>query len=209
MAFFSQQIPVKFPCLAPLLELSEILSHKQKLLARMSEHEGISGFQVFKLIVIQSRHLVDHRAFQMNYFIMRQHQHIFFTECIGHGESHLVMIVFAVNRIQFHIFQEIMHPSHVPFKCKSKTVFFFHISGHFRPCSRLFCDHHNAFISSLHQSIQMFEEFNGFQILIAAVLVGNPLSVSLAVIKIQHGSNRIHTKSVHMEFFHPVQCVGQ
>ena len=39
-----QQIPVKLPLLAPLTQLSELLSHEQKLLARMSQHEGVARF---------------------------------------------------------------------------------------------------------------------------------------------------------------------
>ena len=54
----------------------------------------------------------------------------------------------------------------------------------------------------------MLEKFNGFQVFIAAVTVGNPTAVIPAVIQIEHGGDGIHPESVHMVFFHPVYGVG-
>ena len=54
----------------------------------------------------------------------------------------------------------------------------------------------------------MLEKFNGFQIFIAAVFVGNPVSIFPAVIQIEHGGDGIHPQSVHVVFFHPVNGVG-
>ena len=54
----------------------------------------------------------------------------------------------------------------------------------------------------------MLEKFNGFQIFIAAVTVGNPVAVLPAVIQIEHGGDGIHPESVHVVFFHPVNGVG-
>ena len=61
---------------------------------------------------------------------------------------------------------------------------------------------------SQHNCIQMFEKFNGFQIFIVPVFICNPLSVLLAIIKIQHGRNCIHSKSVHMTFLNPEKCIS-
>ena len=65
-----QEIPVKFTVLTPFSLLGKFLSHEQQLLARMSEHERITGLQVREFIVIQSGHLVDHGALQMHDLIM-------------------------------------------------------------------------------------------------------------------------------------------
>ena len=65
-----QKEPVQFPLLAPLSVLSEILSHEQQLFARLAKHEGITDLKILELLILLSRHLVDHRAFQMNHFIM-------------------------------------------------------------------------------------------------------------------------------------------
>ena len=54
----------------------------------------------------------------------------------------------------------------------------------------------------------MLEKFDGFQILIAAVLVGNPLPVLSAVIQIEHGCHCIHPQSVYVVLLDPVEGVG-
>ncbi len=54
----------------------------------------------------------------------------------------------------------------------------------------------------------MLEELNRLQIFISAVLVGHPLSVLLSVVKIKHGSHRVHPDSVNMKFLNPVQDIG-
>ena len=53
----------------------------------------------------------------------------------------------------------------------------------------------------------MLEEVNRLQILIAAILVGNPLSVLLAIIKIEHRRYRIYSQAVHMELLDPKQRI--
>ena len=204
---FLKEKPVKLPLLTPLPQLPEILSHKQQLLTRMSHHKCISDFQVFEFVLQFTWHLTEHGAFQMNHLIMRKHQHIFLTVSICNGKGHLVVIILAEIRIQLHIFQEIIHPSHVPFQGKSKTAILC-FASYLRPCRRLFGDHHSPMISSKDNRIQVLKKFNRLQILIAAVLIGYPLTVTLAIIQIKHGRYCIHTQAVHMAFFDPEKCIG-
>ena len=60
---FLGQMPVQADLFVPLVELAEILSHEQKLFARMTQHESVTGFQVCEFIPEETRHLVDHGAF--------------------------------------------------------------------------------------------------------------------------------------------------
>ena len=60
---FFRQIPVQRNLLIPLVKLAEILTHEQKLFARMSHHESVSYFQIGEFIVVKPGHLVDHGAF--------------------------------------------------------------------------------------------------------------------------------------------------
>ena len=46
------EIPVEGNLLIPLMILTEILAHKQELLSRMPHHEGVSCFQIRKLVAI-------------------------------------------------------------------------------------------------------------------------------------------------------------
>ena len=142
----------------------------------------------------------------MNHFIMRKNQYISLTVCISHGECHLIMIEFTEIWIQFHIFQEVIHPSHVPFQAESKSVFL-SISCNHRPCCRFLSDHHCSMISAENNGIQMFKEFNRFQVLVSSVFIRNPFSVFLTIVKVKHRGNRIHTKSVYMTLFNPVKSI--
>ena len=117
------------------------------------------------------------------------------------------MVPLAEIRIQFHIFQEIVHPSHVPFMGEAQSVLF-RFSGHFRPCCGFLCDHHCSMISAQHNAVQMFEELDRFQIFIAAVNIRGPLTVFSSIIQIKNGCHRIDTQSVDMELLNPVKCIG-
>ena len=173
----------------------------------MAQHEGITGFQIGELIVIKSRHLVDHRAFQMHDLIMRKHQDVFFRISISQGEGHQVMVELAEIGIQLHIFKEVMHPAHVPFHGEAQTVIL-RFSSHLRPGSRLLGNHHRAMVSSPHNAVQMLEELDGLKILVAAVDIRAPLTVFSAVIQIENGGHRVHTETVHMELLDPVEGIG-
>ena len=50
----------------------------------------------------------------------------------------------------------------------------------------------------------MLEKFDGIQIFIAAIFVGHPLSILLAIIKVQHRSHSVHAQSVDMILLDPV-----
>ena len=63
MLRLGKEIPVKLTRLAPLAELSEILSHEEKFLSRMSHHESITDLQVGEFLKSKTRHLIEHRAF--------------------------------------------------------------------------------------------------------------------------------------------------
>ena len=116
------------------------------------------------------------------------------------------MIKFTEIRIQLHIFQEVIHPSHIPLQTKTKSVLLCIPCNH-RPCSRFLSDHHSSMISSKNYCIQMLKEFNSLQILISAIFICDPFSILLTIIKIKHGSNSIHTKSVYVALLHPVKGI--
>ena len=172
----------------------------------MPEHKSISGLQVLEFIIQLSWHLLQHRTLQMYYFIMRQNQNIFLTVCISHRKCHLIMIKFTEIWIQLHVFQEVVHPAHIPLQRESKPVVFC-LTCYHRPCGRFLCDHDSSMISSENNGIQMLKKFNSLQILVSAVFIGDPLTVFLTVIQVEHGCNRIYTKTINVAFLYPVKSV--
>ena len=120
-----RKVPVEGDFFIPFMELTEILSHEEKFLARMSEHESVADFQVGKFILVFARHFVDHRAFEVDDLVVREHQNEVFAGAVGDAEGHFVVVKFTEIRVELHVFEEVMHPAHIPFEGKSKTVLVF------------------------------------------------------------------------------------
>ena len=74
--------------------------------------------------------------------------------------------------------------------------------------------HHIAFCYSavnklireffLELGIQVLDEFDGVEIFLSAVHVRDPLAVVLSIVKIEHGSHRIHTQTIYVVSLNPV-----
>ena len=135
---------------------------------------------------------------------MGQGQDVVFTGGIGDPEGHLVMVEFSEIWIQFHIFQKVMHPSHIPLEGKAQAALLRCLCDA-GPCGGFLGDHDG---SDHKDAVQMAEEFDGLQIFIFSVLVGDPVSVAAPVVQIQHGGHGVHPEPVHMEVLHPVKGVG-
>ena len=56
--------------------------------------------------------------------------------------------------------------------------------------------------------VQSLEEGHRLQVLLAAVLVGDPLPALAVVIQIQHGRHRVHPQTVNVVFLQPVHRAG-
>jgi hypothetical protein len=60
----------------------------------------------------------------------------------------------------------------------------------------------------VRQFVEAAQKVDGFQVLVAAVLVGNPLAGLARVIEIEHGGHRIHAQAVDVILLQPEQRVG-
>ena len=201
------EIPVKRYILIPLMELTEILSHEQKLLARMTEHEEIAALQILELIRQLARHFIDHGALEMHHLIVGQHQNKLLRCRIAHAEGHLVVVALSEIGIQLHVIQEVMHPAHVPLVGEAQTIIL-RPGGYLRPGGGFLRNDDRAVLPAPHDRIQMLEELNGLQISVSAVAVRYPLAVLPAIVKIQHGRHRIHPQPVDMVLIIPVERIA-
>ena len=142
----------------------------------------------------------------MHHFVVGQHQDIVLAGEVGETEGHLVVVVLTEIRIQLHVFQEVVHPSHVPLKGESKAVVLRAV-GHHRPRGALFRDDHGAVLPAGDDGVQVLEELDSFQVLVPAVLVRAPVPAGSAVIKIEHGRDRVNAETVHVILVQPVERV--
>ena len=60
----------------------------------------------------------------------------------------------------------------------------------------------------MHQLVQVFEETDGLQVLVAPVYVGQPFPFLAAVIQVKHGRHGVEAKSVHVVLGQPKEGVG-
>ena len=72
MILVLQQIPLQAFLLVPLVEGGELLSHEQKLLARMHHHEAVGRPQIVQLGIPVARHLAHQRGLPMDHLVMGQ-----------------------------------------------------------------------------------------------------------------------------------------
>ena len=207
MILLFQKIPVQGSLLRPFLLLGKFLAHEQKLLSRMDHHIAKGGPQVRHLLLFVSRHLIQERAFPVDYLVMRQAQQEFLTVGIDHAEGQLVMGAASVDRILLHIIDKVVHPAHVPLIVKAQAVVL-HLARDLRPGCGFLCDQESVGMFFLKDRIQVLQELDGFQIFISPIDIGYPFSIIFSVIQVKHGSHGVHTDSIRMILLRPEQRIG-
>ena len=206
MSVFLQQFPIQASLFTPFPDLAEFLSHEQEFFTRVRYLISICQTQIGKFLRVVARHLGIERSFHVNDLVVRNTEQEFLTVGIDHREGKLIMMSAAEHRIVFHILDEVIHPSHIPFIVKAKTVVL-QIPGDLRPCGGFLGNQHRVRNLFFEDTVQVFQEIDRFQVFIAAVNVCNPLAVLFSIVQIKHGGNRIHPDAVCVVFFRPEQRV--
>ena len=95
-----------------------------------------------------------------------------------------------------------MHPAEVLLQPEPQTVEM-RRPRHPGPRSRLLGDHRDARVAFVAGGVQLTQELDRFEILLAAVHVGRPGALWPGVVAVQHRGDRIHPKTVDMELLQP------
>src|SRR5688500_10087884 len=140
----------------------------------------------------------------MHHFVMREDQYKIFAEGIDESERNFVLMIAAVNRIEAEILQSVVDPAHIPFQTKPQPAEIGRL-GHTRPCRRLLGNREDTWMVLMHLHVKFLEESDGLQILVAAILVGNPFALLTRIIQIQYGRDGIDPQSVNMISIKPKQ----
>ena len=113
-----EQVPVQAAIMIPLGPLGELTAHEDQLLAWVGVQIRIQQPQVGKLLPVITGHLFQQRRLAMHYLVMRERQQEVLPKRIDHAECEAVVVVLAVDRIQLHIGESVVHPAHVPLEAK-------------------------------------------------------------------------------------------
>ena len=116
------------------------------------------------------------------------------------------MVVLAEEGIHLQIVAHVVHPAHVPLQVEAQTALLRGI-GHHGPGGGLLRHHQRRAVDGKGGAVELPQELDGLQILLAAVLIGPPLLP--VIVQIQHGRHRVHPQSVDVVLPQPVGGGGQ
>ena len=148
-----QKLPLKALIFIPLVNLAELLSHKQELLARMTHHKAVGSPKVRKLRLKGiSRHLSRHGTLAVDHLVVGEYQDEILAVGINHAEGQLPVMVAAEVGIALHVSEEVVHPPHIPLIVKAKAVLL-HRTCHLRPGCGFLGNKHSAVLPSLEHRV--------------------------------------------------------
>lgn len=90
-------------------------------------------------------------------------QHEGLRERIDHAEGKVMMVVAAIDAVQLHVAQGILHPAHVPFVGKSQPAVL-HRHRDARPCRGFLRDHGRRRAALGDNLVELTQEIHSFQI---------------------------------------------
>jgi len=116
-------------------------------------------------------------------------------------------MVAAMDWFMAHVLEKIVHPTHIPLETKSQSTQVGRTRDS-RPGRRFFGDGHDSRETLVANGVKVFHEFDGIEILATAMNIGYPFARFPGVVKVEHGSNGIHSQAVDMVFVEPEKSVG-
>ena len=202
-----EQVPVQALVVVPFAHLRKFAAHEQQLFAGMAEHEAQISAHVGELLPSVTGHLAQQRAFAMHHFVMRNRQHEVLAEGVAQAKRHFALMVLAMHRVARHVLQRVVHPAHVPFVVKAQSA---RRRGarHGRKRGRLFGHRDGLRPLGADDLVQAFQKGDGFQVLAAAVDVGNPFAGLAAVVAVKHRRHRIDAQPINPKTLQPVQRIA-
>ena len=203
-----QQEPVQLVIEFPLDEVGEFTAHKQQLLAGMRHGIAIEHAQTCEFLPQVAGLLVQHGMLAVNNLVMAERQDEVVIEGVHEGKGELVVVILAVDGVLLDIRKHIVHPAHVPLEMEAQAAQVDRLGDHGERVT-LLGNHHRAGEIAADGDVQVAQEVDGVQVLMAAVLVGDPLAFLAAEVIIQHGGHRVHAQTIGMVILQPEAGIGQ
>ncbi len=160
-----------------------------------------------QLFLVRARHFIDEGALAVDHLVVRNGKDIIFGKSVKERKRDIVVIVFAVDGVERHVMEHVVHPAHIPFVIEAQPPAVSGARNH-GPRGRLLRDHHHLRRNREHRLVELLQERDGLQVLPAAVLVRDPFAFLAAVIQVEHGGHGVRADSVDVVFFQPENRAG-
>ena len=139
---------------------------------------------------------------------MAQRQDEVLREGVEQAEGQVVVVPMPVHWVLGHVAERVVHPPHVPLVAEAEAAGVDR-PGYGGPGRGLLGDGHRAGDPAVDLGVHAVQQVDGFQVFVAAVLVGDPLAVLAAVVQVEHGGDGIDPESIHVEVVEPVQGAAE
>src|SRR6266536_1002307 len=117
-----RQIPVKTYVVVPFVALTELAAHEEQLFAGMTVHPCQKHPEIGKLLPFVAGHLRQQRTLAVNDFVVAKDQNEVLLERVEQRKGDIPVIIAPVNRIEAHVLEEVVHPTHVPFETEPEPA---------------------------------------------------------------------------------------
>ena len=201
-----EQVPVERLVVIPFAALRDLGAHEQQLLAGMAEHEAVIGAQIREALPFVAGHAPQDRALAVHDLVMRQRQDEVLREGVVQAEQDVAVMMLAVDRVLADVVQRVVHPAHVPFVAEAEPAEFDR-TRNLRPGGGLFGGRGRLRETREQLGVDAAQESDRFDVLPAAMLVGNPRAGRTAVVEVEHGRDGIDPQSVDRVALEPEQRV--
>src|SRR5262245_2330093 len=190
-----EQVPVEAPVVMPLAALPALAAHEKELLAGVRPHVRIERAQGGKLLPIVAGHLGEERPLAVHDLVVRERQHEVLRPRVHEAEGQLVVVILAVHRIEAHVVEDVVHPSHIPLEPEAKPAEVRRTRDQ-RPRGRLFRGDDHAWMCAVDDLVHTPEEGDGAEVLASTELVRHPLSGFARIVEIERGGDGVDPETV-------------
>src|SRR4029077_4806119 len=88
----------------------------------MAVHPRQKHPEIGKLLPFVAWHLRQQRTLAVDDFVVAKDENKIFLKSVEERECDVAVMKAAINRIETHVLEEIVHPAHVPFETEAETA---------------------------------------------------------------------------------------
>src|SRR5260370_12914980 len=117
-----ERVAVESRVMVPLVYLAEFAAQEQELLPGMPVHPCQEHPEIGKLLPFVAWHLRQQRTLAIHDFVVAEDKNKIFLKSVEQRECDVAVMQAAINRIETHLLEEVVHPTHDPFETEPQTA---------------------------------------------------------------------------------------